>query len=234
LDKRAPERHTNQARACPPHPQALPVRRFFYLGDGIGRRRAGHLLPRKRTSARWSRQLGQGLEHDLKEARIIINKAAVVSRGREVVRKVRELVQRKGALELTSLPGQLADWSGARPGRKSTRRMLANVLLRTQGKNQLLVAATDLNVSLTAELWSQNATEGGLTLGGKNLYEVPMLASRDRIDHAPAGTGARRPLCALRAHETWRPGISRAPMDPASFQPSRSTQLFGRRTTSGS
>jgi hypothetical protein len=29
--------------------------------------------------------------------------------------------------------------------------MRANVLLRTQGKNQLLVAATDLNVSLTAE-----------------------------------------------------------------------------------
>jgi hypothetical protein len=35
--------------------------------------------------------------------------------------------------------------------RKSTMPMLANVLLRTQGKNQLLVAATDLNVSLTAE-----------------------------------------------------------------------------------
>ena len=33
--------------------------------------------------------------------------------------------------------------------RKSTMPMLANVLLRTQGKNQLLVAATDLNVSLT-------------------------------------------------------------------------------------
>ena len=31
--------------------------------------------------------------------------------------------------------------------RKSTMPMLANVLLRTQGKNQLLVAATDLNVS---------------------------------------------------------------------------------------
>jgi DNA polymerase-3 subunit beta len=30
--------------------------------------------------------------------------------------------------------------------RKSTMPMLANVLLRTQGKNQLPVAATDLNV----------------------------------------------------------------------------------------
>src|SRR5262245_40911221 len=35
--------------------------------------------------------------------------------------------------------------------RKSTMPMLANVLLRMQGKNQLLVAATDLNVSLTAD-----------------------------------------------------------------------------------
>jgi len=42
--------------------------------------------------------------------------------------------------------------------RKSTMPMLANVLLRTQGKNQILVAATDLNVSLTAELKSQKVT----------------------------------------------------------------------------
>src|ERR1700742_2797175 len=56
--------------------------------------------------------------------------------------------------------------------RKSTMRILANVLLRTQGKNQILVAATDLNVSLTAEIKSQNATEGGITLGAKNLYEL--------------------------------------------------------------
>jgi len=56
--------------------------------------------------------------------------------------------------------------------RKSTMPMLANVLLRTQGKGQILIAATDLNVSLTAELKSQNAHEGGITLGAKNLYEL--------------------------------------------------------------
>ncbi len=56
--------------------------------------------------------------------------------------------------------------------RKSTMPMLANVLLRTQGKGQILVAATDLNVSLTAELKSQNAHEGGITLAAKNLYEL--------------------------------------------------------------
>ena len=48
--------------------------------------------------------------------------------------------------------------------RKSTMPMLANVLLRTQGKNQLLVAATDLNVSLTAELKSHNASDGGIAI----------------------------------------------------------------------
>src|ERR1051325_1678026 len=59
--------------------------------------------------------------------------------------------------------------------------MLANVLLRTQGKNQLLVAATDLNVSLTAELKSQNATEGGITLGAKNLHELIANAPGDEV-----------------------------------------------------
>jgi DNA polymerase-3 subunit beta len=65
--------------------------------------------------------------------------------------------------------------------RKSTMPMLANVLLRTQGKNQLLVAATDLNVSLTAELKTQNAHEGGITLGAKNLYELIANAPGDEI-----------------------------------------------------
>jgi DNA polymerase-3 subunit beta len=65
--------------------------------------------------------------------------------------------------------------------RKSTMPMLANVLLRTQGKNQILVAATDLNVSLTAELKSSNASEGGITLGAKNLYELIANAPGDDI-----------------------------------------------------
>lgn len=65
--------------------------------------------------------------------------------------------------------------------RKSTMPMLANVLLRTQGKNQLLVAATDLNVSLTAELKSQNAQDGGLTVGAKNFFELIASAPGDDI-----------------------------------------------------
>lgn len=65
--------------------------------------------------------------------------------------------------------------------RKSTMPVLANVLLRTQGKGHLLVAATDLNVSVTAELKSQNAQDGGLTLGAKNFYELIANAPGDEI-----------------------------------------------------
>jgi DNA polymerase III subunit beta len=65
--------------------------------------------------------------------------------------------------------------------RKSTMPMLANVLLRTQGKTQLLVAATDLNVSLTAELKCASTSEGGITLGAKNLYELIANAPGDDV-----------------------------------------------------
>jgi len=65
--------------------------------------------------------------------------------------------------------------------RKSTMPMLANVLLRSQGKGQLLVAATDLNVSLTAELKANVTTEGGITLGAKNLYDLIANAPGEEI-----------------------------------------------------
>src|SRR3954462_14758837 len=65
--------------------------------------------------------------------------------------------------------------------RKSTMPMLANVLLRTQGKNQLLVAATDLNVSLTAELKSHNASDGGIAILAKSLFELVANAPGDEV-----------------------------------------------------
>jgi DNA polymerase-3 subunit beta len=56
--------------------------------------------------------------------------------------------------------------------RKSTMPILANVLLRTDGKDKLLVAATDLNVTVTAELPCKVEKEGGLTVGAKHLHDI--------------------------------------------------------------
>ncbi len=61
------------------------------------------------VSAVVSEKLGEYLERHPKDARAIIAKAMLASRAREAARKAREMVQRKGALELTSLPGKLAD-----------------------------------------------------------------------------------------------------------------------------
>src|SRR5712691_3604506 len=56
--------------------------------------------------------------------------------------------------------------------RKSTMPILANVLLRTDGKDKLLVAATDLNVTVAAELTCKVSSEGGLTASAKHLHDI--------------------------------------------------------------
>jgi hypothetical protein len=63
---------------------------------------------------------------------------------------------------------------------------------------QLLVAATDLNVSLTAELKSTNASEDGITLGAKDLHQL--------IANAPGSCpayAAEKSSCADAAKIAW-------------------------------
>ncbi len=54
-------------------------------------------------------KLGRFFEEHPREAKAIIQKAVLAARAREAARKAREMVQRKGALEFSSLPGKLAD-----------------------------------------------------------------------------------------------------------------------------
>jgi DNA gyrase subunit B len=54
-------------------------------------------------------RLATFFEEHPKEGKQIILKAVIAARAREAARKAREMVQRKGALELSSLPGKLAD-----------------------------------------------------------------------------------------------------------------------------
>ena len=56
--------------------------------------------------------------------------------------------------------------------RRHTLPILANVLLRTEGKDRLLCAATDLSVTTTVSLSAKIESEGGLTVSARQLYEI--------------------------------------------------------------
>lgn len=65
--------------------------------------------------------------------------------------------------------------------RKSTMPILANVLLRTDGPDRLVVAATDLNITVTSEIPCEVISEGGLTVGAKHLHDIVKSLPGDRL-----------------------------------------------------
>src|SRR5678810_287502 len=65
--------------------------------------------------------------------------------------------------------------------RKSTLPILANVLIRTEGKDRLLCGATDLNVTTMVSLSAKVEKEGGLTVAARQLYEIVKGLPDDEI-----------------------------------------------------
>jgi DNA polymerase-3 subunit beta len=65
--------------------------------------------------------------------------------------------------------------------RKSTLPILANVLLRTEGKDKIVCGATDLNVTTIVTLSAKIEKEGGLTVAARQLYEIVKGLPDDEI-----------------------------------------------------
>ena len=56
--------------------------------------------------------------------------------------------------------------------RKNTIPILANVLIRSSGKDKVLFSATDLKVTMMVSGTAKVAEEGGITVGARQLYEI--------------------------------------------------------------
>lgn len=74
-------------------------------------------------------------------------------------------IQKEAFLKGLHLAQSIAD-------RKSTMPMLANALLRTEGKESIVCAATDLRVTVVAEVKADTVEEGSLSIGAKHLFEI--------------------------------------------------------------
>ncbi len=65
--------------------------------------------------------------------------------------------------------------------RKSTMPILANVLIRTDGKDHVLCAATDLGVAVMTRLPAKVDKEGALTLSARQFYEIAKGLSGEEV-----------------------------------------------------
>jgi DNA polymerase III subunit beta len=65
--------------------------------------------------------------------------------------------------------------------RKSTIPILANVLIRTDGKERVVFAATDLKVAMMASSSAKVEEEGGITVGARQLYEIAKGLGGDEV-----------------------------------------------------
>lgn len=77
--------------------------------EGQTKTKLGNSEARTVTEAIFSEQFLTFLEENPSVSKKVINKAVMAARAREAARKARELTRRKNALEVSSLPGKLAD-----------------------------------------------------------------------------------------------------------------------------
>jgi len=79
--------------------------------EGQTKTKLGNSEVRKIVSSVFSEQLERFLMENPAAAKIVVDKAVIASKARLAAKKARELTRRKGALEISSLPGKLADCS---------------------------------------------------------------------------------------------------------------------------
>lgn len=79
--------------------------------EGQTKTKLGNSEVRKIVSSVFAEQLERFLMENPAAAKIVVDKAVIASKARLAAKKARELTRRKGALEISSLPGKLADCS---------------------------------------------------------------------------------------------------------------------------
>lgn len=79
--------------------------------EGQTKTKLGNSEVRTITDATFSDLFSSFLFENPNTARIIVDKGLMASRARMAAKKARELTRRKGALEISNLPGKLADCS---------------------------------------------------------------------------------------------------------------------------